>query len=530
MSFRPRWASRLLVLSSVVLAVAAQAQPPVPVSVLYFDNNSGDPANAHLSKGLADMAITNLATLPGLQVVERDKLESLLRELKLQKTSYFDPATAQKLGKGLGAAYVVTGAFQTDSTQIRLDIRIIHIETGRIVKAEQIVGERGRFFELQQQLMARFVAGLEAALGRSILPAASRQQVLKNRANRADTIDTALAYGRGLDLKDRGEYRQASLEMQQLMVRVPDFSPARARYQELEGQIQALRAGRAQAAAARTSREEQHFVARMNQYLTGRPSLMTGGPQQPPSLFGGRAMRREQRRVNREQDLVEEYFGYLIMRGTWLRERVLKLADARPQELLPHLRAYYDHQAALWHELSMYRGLVHSLKEANAFAHDPDFQQDFHYMNALARSRFPGETISIRPDHVEPQALASQLGVFLLLGTQPRLPRKDPFQREAYRCFFRYDPFYAKATLDLTSALSAAERPGRAGGGGANRLEDTESMLDILLTLGMREQALAKLQRILANSPEMDEYVERKSKAIIDGKDNGYPCLPPVAN
>src|SRR5207245_76973 len=73
------------------------------VAVLYFDNNTGDPAMDALQKGLADMMITDLAAVDGVTVVERSRLQAVVGELALQRGKYFDQQTAVKLGKGVGA-------------------------------------------------------------------------------------------------------------------------------------------------------------------------------------------------------------------------------------------------------------------------------------------------------------------------------------------------------------------------------------------------------------------------------------------
>src|SRR4051812_48202211 len=85
----------LIPLSSHSLAHAAESKV---VTVLYFDNNSDRRELDVLRKGLADMLVTDLAAVEGLQVVEREKLQKLLDEMKLQRGKFFDPKTAQVLG------------------------------------------------------------------------------------------------------------------------------------------------------------------------------------------------------------------------------------------------------------------------------------------------------------------------------------------------------------------------------------------------------------------------------------------------
>ena len=81
------------------------------VAISYFDNTSGLEQYNPLSKGLADMLITDLSNVKSIQIVEREKLESLLKEIDLGEGKFIDPNTAQKLGKGLGAGYMLTGSY-----------------------------------------------------------------------------------------------------------------------------------------------------------------------------------------------------------------------------------------------------------------------------------------------------------------------------------------------------------------------------------------------------------------------------------
>src|SRR5688572_24780539 len=75
-----------LVAAALALAGQASAAERVTVAVLYFDNNSADPQYDVLQKGLADMLVTDLSQVESLQVVEREKLQQLVDELKLQRS------------------------------------------------------------------------------------------------------------------------------------------------------------------------------------------------------------------------------------------------------------------------------------------------------------------------------------------------------------------------------------------------------------------------------------------------------------
>jgi curli biogenesis system outer membrane secretion channel CsgG len=77
----------------------------------------------------------------GYTVVEREKLEIALRELNLGSSSLADPSTQLRIGRIAGARLMIFGAYQVVADQMRLDLRIVEVETGRIIKtAEKTAG------------------------------------------------------------------------------------------------------------------------------------------------------------------------------------------------------------------------------------------------------------------------------------------------------------------------------------------------------------------------------------------------------
>ena len=130
-----RWGVALatcVLLLVAVPAVTHASKEPV-VAVLYFDNNSGDPELDAISKGFADMVITDMSDSEQVIVVEREKLQSLLDESKLQRSRFFDKKTAVKIGKGLGASHVVSGSFTMVKERMRIDVRFIEIKISKVV-------------------------------------------------------------------------------------------------------------------------------------------------------------------------------------------------------------------------------------------------------------------------------------------------------------------------------------------------------------------------------------------------------------
>jgi len=68
-------------------------------------------------------------------VVERQRLLLALQELRLGTTELVDEGTRLKLGKILGAKRMVFGGYQVIGDQMRLDLRLVEVETGKVRKA-----------------------------------------------------------------------------------------------------------------------------------------------------------------------------------------------------------------------------------------------------------------------------------------------------------------------------------------------------------------------------------------------------------
>lgn len=132
-------------------ALAAPGGPPV-VAVMYFDYQGKDEELLPLKKGLANMLISDLTDSEAYRVVERERLEDVLSELKLQASARIDQASAVKAGKLLGAQYLVLGSYFDVLKRLRVDARIVEVETGKIVQSVGSSGQPDDFLALEQKL------------------------------------------------------------------------------------------------------------------------------------------------------------------------------------------------------------------------------------------------------------------------------------------------------------------------------------------------------------------------------------------
>lgn len=212
-----------LFLMAIVFALHVHAKT---IAISYFDNSSGDAKYNALSKGIADMLITDLSKVKGVTIVEREKLEKLIQEIKLGQSKYFDQSTAQKLGKGLGAQNILTGSFYVLDNVIRLDARLIDVQTGGVIFAEQVSGNKNNFFALHQQL-----ANL---LAKNINVPYSPDLSGLYKAGEEVTLKEVVNYSNALELQDVGMSTDAKQILEKTIKENPKFRFAKNKLEDIK--------------------------------------------------------------------------------------------------------------------------------------------------------------------------------------------------------------------------------------------------------------------------------------------------------
>jgi hypothetical protein len=80
-----------------------------------------------------------LSDAPGFSIVERDRLDAVLREQELALSDLVEPGKAIRVGKLLAARYLVTGSVIPAADSVVVFARIVNVETGVIESAAQVI-------------------------------------------------------------------------------------------------------------------------------------------------------------------------------------------------------------------------------------------------------------------------------------------------------------------------------------------------------------------------------------------------------
>ena len=212
-----------MLLLGVTLATSAQADGPPTIAISDLSNDTGDPTFDSAGPGLASILITRFARTESVQVVERGRLREVLAEIDLGASGAVDPSTAAQAGKLLGADYVVLGSiFTVRLPAIAVSVRIVAVQTGEVVVAEEVtgeVGERGEeFFVLVDELAFALLDGLEVRL-------ASKERIEFGQVD-VRQLETVSLYGEALQALERGQKEEAESLLGRALALEPGFTLA----------------------------------------------------------------------------------------------------------------------------------------------------------------------------------------------------------------------------------------------------------------------------------------------------------------
>ena len=223
---------RLAVCLNLVMLLAftssAHANDRLALAVSYFENTSKDKSLDPLSRGLAEMLITDLSTSSLITVVERSRLNDVLKEINLQKSPFFDEKSAAKLGKGLGAALIVTGSYLKVGDVLRIDARVIQVDDGTVALGVKTEGKVDNFLGMQRTLAVKLLEGIGDKV--------SLVARTKLSCGGTKSYDAFLSYSGALSLLDSGDKAAAAEALKKAATVDPDFKIAK----EMQARVEKL--------------------------------------------------------------------------------------------------------------------------------------------------------------------------------------------------------------------------------------------------------------------------------------------------
>lgn len=152
------------------VAALRQGTPQAPrtelsqaVAVLGFVNISGRGEDDWLGTGIAETVMSDLRDLPGLAVVSPASVRDAMRHAGAEDQE-IDESLAARVGRELGARFVLSGGFQQAGDSVRVTARLADVESGRVLKTVKADGRLDDIFSLQDRIVRELASGLRMSV------------------------------------------------------------------------------------------------------------------------------------------------------------------------------------------------------------------------------------------------------------------------------------------------------------------------------------------------------------------------------
>lgn len=198
------------------------AIPPRAVAVPPMRVQGVDSTLAALGYGLADLLMTDLAYSAQLVVLDRSRVDAMLRELDLVRAGQVDSAHAPRVGRLLGARHLVVGSLTGRGRgELGIDARMANVVSGSLATAVSARAPIAEILDAEKAIAYRVFD----ALGITLTPGERANIEQRPTGN----VTALLAYSRGVRDEAFGDYAAAAANYRAALAADPNFRAARSR-------------------------------------------------------------------------------------------------------------------------------------------------------------------------------------------------------------------------------------------------------------------------------------------------------------
>jgi TolB-like protein len=114
--------------------------------------------------GIPSMIMTDLESIGLFNILSWDRIDDILEQQKFQSLGMVDEKEAVAIGKLAAARFTLTGSYIIMNGTLRMEARVLSVETGTQLGASSVTGKVNRFFELEKELVIAMTSYLGATL------------------------------------------------------------------------------------------------------------------------------------------------------------------------------------------------------------------------------------------------------------------------------------------------------------------------------------------------------------------------------
>jgi curli biogenesis system outer membrane secretion channel CsgG len=204
-------------------SVPVSGQDVPTVAVMDFDSfmmGEGG-ASVQLGKAITAMLVTEFSSREGIRIIERQRINDLIREMDLNYSGRVDEAI--EIGKLLGMQYVLLGQVTSIVDNLRMDIRAVDVETSEVITVMKKSDKTDQLFAVVVALADDFGAAL------NLTPPSQRAEIEEIPVRATIEFSRAVAYEDEQEIDLAIEHYEATLAIH------PSHRDARIALERLRG-------------------------------------------------------------------------------------------------------------------------------------------------------------------------------------------------------------------------------------------------------------------------------------------------------
>ena len=121
------------------VGIGASGRPAI--AVMPFESSSSSDEMRWLSQGVPNMLLTGLAQTPGLDVIGSQRLREAAKQTGQADLETLDKGLLRGVAREAGAGAVVTGSIFQAGVEMRIDVQVEDITSGRVLFAHSVQGK-----------------------------------------------------------------------------------------------------------------------------------------------------------------------------------------------------------------------------------------------------------------------------------------------------------------------------------------------------------------------------------------------------
>jgi O-phosphoseryl-tRNA(Cys) synthetase len=173
-----------------------------------------------LISGIPELILIELSRNPAIRTVEPQRLRRALSAQKLDAQARVDDEAASRVGRILGAQWVIRGGFTGDGHgTIRINAYMVDVATAHVEHTASAEGKQAN--------LAALIAQLSEHLGHDMhLADLPKEGKRAREVTQKASYSTTLMFARAIEARDAGRVQEAISMLKQILADEPEYEPA----------------------------------------------------------------------------------------------------------------------------------------------------------------------------------------------------------------------------------------------------------------------------------------------------------------